>query len=78
MAFWIIVFIIIGIVAYIVDDGNFFSKLALAMTVSWVALWILKWITGMEIMATLAKISGSVLVISILINILLGIFVGRK
>lgn len=78
MTFWIIVFIIVGIIACIIDDGNFLSKLSLAMVASLIAFWMLRWITGMEFMATLAKISGTVIVFSVLTNIILVIFSNNK
>ena len=77
MTFWIIVFIIVGIIAFIIDDGNFFSKLALAAVPLSLAFLLLRWITGMSIMMTLAKVSAATIVISISLNILIAIFKRR-
>ena len=77
MIFWIIVFIIVGIIACIIDDGNFFFKLALASIALSLAFLLLRLITGMSIMMTLAKISAATIVISISLNILIAIFKKR-
>ncbi len=74
MGFWIIVFIIVGIIACIIDDGNFLSRLALASAAASVLFLLLKWITGLDIMMTFCKISASIIVVAIFINILIGIF----
>ena len=74
MTFWIIVFVIVGVIACIVDGGNFLSKLALATVVSSITFLLLRLITGLSIMMTLAKISATIIVLSIFLNIILAIF----
>ena len=53
--------IIVGTICYIVDEGSFLSKLALSALVSAIAFVILRWITGWELMTTLAKVSACLL-----------------
>ena len=74
MTFWIIVFVIVGIIACIVDGDNFFAKLALAMIVSSIAFLLLRLTTGLPIMTTLSRISATILVSSVFLSILISIF----
>ena len=62
--------IIVGIICYIVEDGGFFSKLALAALVASAAFALLRWVTGWELMTTLAKISATTTILSALVNII--------
>ena len=62
--------IIVGLICYIVDEGSFFSKLALASLVAAVAFVLLRWITDWELMTTLAKLSAATTILSTLINII--------
>ena len=62
--------IIVGTICYIVDEGSFFSKLALAALVAAVAFVLLRWITGWELMTMLAKISAATTILSTLVNII--------
>ena len=62
--------IIIGGVCYVVDEGSFFSKLALAALVAAVAFVLLRWITAWEFMTVLAKFAGATTVLSVLVNII--------
>ncbi len=62
--------IIVGSICYIVDEGSFFSKLALASLVAAIAFVLLRWITGWELMTTLAKISVATTILSALVNII--------
>ena len=61
--------IIVGGICYIVDEGSFFSKLALAALVAAIAFVLLRWITGWELMTTLAKVSAATTILSTLVNI---------
>lgn len=62
--------IIVGSICYIVDEGSFFSKLALAALVAAVAFLLLRWITGWELMTMFAKISAATTILSTLVNII--------
>ena len=62
--------VIVGIICYISDEGSFLSKLALASLVAAIALVLLRWITGRELMTTLAKVSITTTILSALINII--------
>ena len=61
--------IIIGGICYIVDEGSFFSKLALAALVAAIAFVLLRWITGWDLMTILAKVSAATTILSTLVNI---------
>ena len=61
---------IIGAICYIVDEGSFFSKLALSALVAAIAFVLLRWITNWELMTTLAKVSASTTILSTLVNII--------
>ena len=74
MTFWIIIFIIVGIIACIIDGDSFCAKLALAMIVSSIAFLLLRLTTGLSIMMTLARISATLIVVSIFLGILIAIF----
>ena len=62
--------IIIGTICYIVDEGSFLSKMALAALVAAIAFVLLRWITGWEIMTTLAKVGAATTILSTLINVI--------
>ena len=62
--------IIVGAVCYIVDEGSFYSKLALSALVSAIAFVLLRWITGWELMSVLAKVSATTMILSTLVNII--------
>ena len=62
--------IIVGTISYIVDEGSFFSKLALSALVAAIAFLLLRWITGWVLMTTLAKISAATTILSTLVNII--------
>ena len=62
--------IIIGTICYIVDEGSFLSKIALAALVAAIAFVLLRWITGWEIMTTLAKVGAATTILSTLINVI--------
>ena len=74
MTFWIIIFVIVGIIACIIDGDNFFAKMTLAMIVSSIAFLLLRLTTGLSIMMTLARISATLIVVSIFLGILIAIF----
>lgn len=62
--------IIVGTICHIVDEGSFFSKLALAALVAAIAFVLLRWITGWELMTTLAKFSAATTILSTLVNVI--------
>ena len=62
--------VIFGIISYIIDEGSFFSKLALAALVAAVAFVLLGWITDWELMFHLAKVGAATAVLSTLVNII--------
>lgn len=77
MVYVIIFFaIIVGVISCIIEDGSIWSKLALASIVASIAFLLLRWITGLEIMITLAKICAAAIVLLILFAILRKIFSG--
>lgn len=62
--------IIVGAISCIVDEGGFFSKLALSALAAAIAFLLLRWITGWVFMTTLAKISAATTILSTLVNII--------
>ena len=62
--------IIVGTICYVADEGSFFSKLALAALVAAIGFVLLKWVTGWELMTTLAKVGAATAIVSTLLNIL--------
>ncbi len=62
--------VIVGVVCCISEEGSFFSRLALSAFVAAIAFLLLRWITGWELMTTLAKISGATTILSTLANII--------
>lgn len=65
--------IVIAIVSMVKEEGNFWSKFALAALVAAIAFLLLQWITDWELMLTLAKVCAAGTVLSLLINIILKI-----
>ncbi|MBR5479309.1 MAG: hypothetical protein IKU84_03950 [Clostridia bacterium] len=70
----IVIAIIIGAVSCIAEDGGVVSKLVLTSIVASIAFLLLRWITGFEIMITLAKVCGAAIVLLLLFAILRKIF----
>ena len=68
--------IIIGIIAYIIEDGSICSKLVLVSFAAAIAFLILRRITGFEVLITLAKICAAAIVLLILFSVLKKIFSG--
>lgn len=62
--------IIVGTICHIVDEGSFFSKLALSALVAAIAFLLLRWITGWEFVTTLAKLGATTTILSALITII--------
>lgn len=74
MGFWIVLFVIIGIICYIIDEGSILSKIVLAALVSAPSFLLLKLITGWTIFTTLAKVVGALAVLAFLVSILIAVF----
>lgn len=70
----IVIAIIVGTISCILEDGGVVSKLVLTSIVGAIAFLLLRWITGLEIMITLAKICGAAIVLLFLFAILRRIF----
>ncbi len=70
----VVIAIIVGIISCIIEDGGVLSKLVLTAIVSSIAFLLLRWISGFEIMMTLAKVCAAAIVLLILIAILRKIF----
>ena len=65
-AFIIIGAIVFALISIIVEEGDFFSKLALSALVAALAFLLLWWVTGWELMTTLAKLGAAVTILSTL------------
>lgn len=62
--------IVVGIVSFIVDEGSFLTKFTLAALVAALGFVLMRWITGLAFMATIAKICGGAAVLATLVGII--------
>ena len=68
---WIVLLVIVGLVAVFAD--SIIGKIVISAVVLAIGLLLLRWITGITLFVTLAKVCAVIIVISIVGAILLAI-----
>ena len=70
--FWIVLIIVVGIIAAMLDSAV--GKIVLGCSVAAIGLLLLKLITGIAILVTLAKVCAVIIVVTVAGALLLAIF----